>query len=124
MQHSQRWSALRPAWCWHPGLRSCTAVPSSTLREAKMSKRINRRDFLKVAAVAAGAAAATRAAGQAAASETGSHGPHQWVMVIDQSKCIGCGYCTSACQAHNDVNPEIEWNHVEPAGQVNGEDVF
>ena len=45
-------------------------------------------------------------------------------MVIDQSKCIGCGYCTLACQAHNDVNPEIQWNRVEPAGQVGGKDIF
>lgn len=89
-----------------------------------MSRRLNRRDFLKVTAVAAGAVAATRAAGQAVASESEIAGPHQWAMVIDQSKCIGCGYCTLACQAHNDVNPEIEWNRVERAGQVNGKDVF
>lgn len=89
-----------------------------------MSKRLNRRDFLKVTALAAGAATAARVAGQAAASENESRGPNQWVMVIDQSKCIGCGYCTLACQAHNDINPEIEWNHIEPAGQVNGKDTF
>ena len=89
-----------------------------------MSRRLNRRDFLKVTAIAAGAATATRIAGQAAASEEGISGPHQWVMVIDQSKCIGCGYCTLACQAHNDINPDIQWTRVEPAGQVDGKDVF
>lgn len=89
-----------------------------------MTKRLNRRDFLKLTAVAAGAATTAKIAGQAAAAEHESTGPNQWVMVIDQSKCIGCGYCTNACQAHNDINPEIQWNRVEPAGQVNGKDVF
>ncbi|MGE5072707.1 MAG: sulfate reduction electron transfer complex DsrMKJOP subunit DsrO [Anaerolineae bacterium] len=89
-----------------------------------MSKRLNRRDFLKVTALAAGAAAATRAAGKAAASENGSHGPNQWAMVIDQSKCIGCGYCTLACQAHNHINPDIQWTRVEPAGRADGAEVF
>ncbi len=89
-----------------------------------MSRRLNRRDFLKVTAVAAGAAAVTRVAGQAGASENATHGPRQWAMVIDQSKCIGCGYCTLACQAHNDINPDIQWNRVEPAGQVDGKDIF
>ena len=45
-------------------------------------------------------------------------------MVIDQSKCVGCGYCTLACQAHNDVNPEIQWNRVTTAGEVAGKTVF
>jgi Fe-S-cluster-containing dehydrogenase component len=89
-----------------------------------MSKRLNRRDFLKVATVAAGAATVTRVAGQAAAAEKTNTAPHQWAMVIDQSKCIGCGYCTLACQAHNDINPDIEWTRVDVAGQVNGKDVF
>jgi Fe-S-cluster-containing dehydrogenase component len=89
-----------------------------------MSKRLNRRDFLKLTALAAGTATATQIATHAAASEKQVSGPHQWVMVIDQSKCIGCGYCTLACQAHNDINPDIEWNRVDPVGQVNGKDVF
>ncbi len=89
-----------------------------------MSKRLNRRDFLKITALAAGTATATKVASRAAASENEVSGPHQWVMVIDQSKCIGCGYCTLACQAHNDINPDIEWNRVDPAGQVNGKDTF
>ncbi len=89
-----------------------------------MSKRPNRRDFLKLGALAAGTAAATRIAAPAVASEVKTAGPHQWVMVIDQSKCIGCGYCTLACQAHNDINPDIEWNRVQPIGQVDGKDVF
>ena len=89
-----------------------------------MTKRLSRRDFLKVTAVVTTAATASQIAKQAAASEQETSGPHQWVMVIDQSKCIGCGFCTLACQAHNDINPDIQWNRVDPAGQVAGKDVF
>ncbi len=85
---------------------------------------MNRRDFLKLTALAAGTAAIGKVASPAAASENEASGPHQWVMVIDQSKCIGCGYCTLACQAHNDINPDIQWNRVQPVGQIAGKDVF
>lgn len=84
-----------------------------------MSNNFSRRDFIKLAAVGVAAAAGTRALGQAQASE-GAKGEHQWAMVIDQSNCIGCKYCTLACQARNDINPEIEWNKVLEAGEVNG----
>ncbi|MBI5963875.1 MAG: 4Fe-4S dicluster domain-containing protein [Chloroflexi bacterium] len=83
----------------------------------------NRRDFLKLTAVGLAVAAGTRAITQADASEA-KKGEHQWAMVIDQSKCTGCGYCTLACQAHNDVNPDIEWNKVLEAGEVNGKKVY
>ncbi len=89
-----------------------------------MSRPIARRDFLKVAAVGVTAATATQLIKPAAASQPESKGHRQWAMVIDQSKCIGCGYCTLACQAHNDINPEIEWNRLTPEGQVGGKDVY
>ena len=34
---------------------------------------------------------------------------HHWVMVIDQSKCIGCNYCTYACKAVNDIPGNAQW---------------
>jgi Fe-S-cluster-containing dehydrogenase component len=89
-----------------------------------MSKPFGRRDFLKVAAVGAAAVTATQAIKGTAASEKQASGPRQWAMVIDQSKCVGCGYCTLACQAHNDVNPDIQWNRVTTAGEVAGKTVF
>jgi len=66
-------------------------------------KNINRREFLKLTAVGAAVAGGTRAITASKASSNTSKGKHQWVMVIDQSKCIGCGYCTVACQANNDL---------------------
>jgi Fe-S-cluster-containing dehydrogenase component len=83
----------------------------------------NRRDFLKLTAVGVAVAAGTRAIQNVEASG-GSKGKHQWAMVIDQSKCTGCGYCTLACQAHNDVNPDIQWNKVLDAGEIDGKKVF
>jgi Fe-S-cluster-containing dehydrogenase component len=57
-------------------------------------------------------------------TDTTETSPHSWVMVIDQNKCTGCGYCTLACQAHNDINPEIQWNRVIKVGDVGEKEVF
>lgn len=88
-----------------------------------MSK-LNRRDFLKVGAAGAAIAGGFRVAKLASASEPTGSSPHKWVMVINQNKCIGCGYCTLACRAHNDVPPEISWNRVMKAGEVDGRPVY
>ncbi len=85
--------------------------------------KFNRRDFLKLTAVGIAVAAGTRTIQQAQASE-GVKGEHQWAMVIDQSKCTGCGQCTLACQAQNDINPDIQWNKVSEVGEINGKKVF
>ncbi len=85
--------------------------------------KFTRRDFIKLTGVGLAVAAGTRAVTQAEASE-GVKGEHQWAMVIDQSKCTGCGYCSLACQAHNDVNPDIQWNKVIENGEMNGQNIF
>ncbi|MBC8507704.1 MAG: 4Fe-4S dicluster domain-containing protein [Anaerolineales bacterium] len=45
-------------------------------------------------------------------------------MVIDQGACLGCGYCTNACQAHNDIHPDISWNRVIESSAANGEKTY
>ncbi len=92
-----------------------------------MATKIDRRDFLKLGvAVSATAAlgigmsergfiplmpAAPAATGVEA--EAPQNPPHKWVMVIDQSKCVGCDLCLAACHAYNDTPPTISWSRVE-----------
>ena len=85
--------------------------------------KINRRDFLKLSAVGAAVIGGLKVIKYASASDP-LPGPYQWVMVIDQGKCTGCGYCTLACRAHNDVPPDISWNEVTQAGQVGKKPVY
>lgn len=90
-----------------------------------MSTKIKRRDFLKIAgAGVVGLAGLQLMRPDAHASGGVEAGEHQWAMVIDQSKCTGCGQCTLSCRAHNDVSPDISWNEVLPAGEVEGHQVF
>jgi len=87
-------------------------------------KTIQRRDFLKVLALGSAAVGGLRLARFTSASETGGSSPYRWAMVIDQAKCTGCGRCTLACRAHNDVPPEISWNRVLKAGKVGDKQVY
>ena len=85
---------------------------------------ITRRTFLKTMAAGAATVAGLRMVGGVAASESEGSSPHKWAMVIDQAKCIGCGYCTLACRAHNDVPPHISWTRVLGAGKVGNKPVY
>lgn len=82
-------------------------------------QELDRRNFLK--ALAAGAATITGF--RLAKTVSASSGPdgesaHSWAMVIDQDKCIGCGYCIHACRASNNVSPDISWTPVIEMGEV------
>ena len=85
---------------------------------------VGRRSFLKALAAGVSATVGLRLVSRASASESGESSPHRWGMVIDQTKCIGCGYCTLACRATNDVSPNISWNRVIEAGKYAGEPVY
>lgn len=87
-------------------------------------KNLNRRDFLKLAAVGTAGLAGLNFFRQAGASDPSETGPHQWAMVIDQTKCTGCDYCTLTCRAHNDIPPDISWNQVLDAGQVGDQHIY
>lgn len=88
------------------------------------SNQFDRRDFIKIAVSGGAALLVLKAAPKASASKPEGTSEHQWAMVIDQTKCEGCGYCTLACRAHNDISPDISWNRVIKAGVVNGKEVF
>jgi len=74
-----------------------------------------RKGFLAVAGSATGALIMLQASKPTKASSnlSGSEpGAHKWGMVIDINLCIGCNYCTYACQAVNDLPVEMKYNKV------------
>lgn len=86
---------------------------------------LGRRDFLKLGlAGLASTAIGSRFMRKKTASGPEGESPHSWAMVIDQSKCVGCGYCTLACQASNDAPPEITWNRIIEVDDNSEEPVY
>lgn len=89
------------------------------------NQELDRRTFLKALA----ASAATITGFQLAKSVSASSGPegesaYSWAMIIDQSKCEGCGYCTQACRATNNISPKISWTRVIEMDEVCDEKVY
>jgi Fe-S-cluster-containing dehydrogenase component len=96
-------------------------------------KGLDRREFLKLGVMGLAAAAvgvAVRPQEETAASlattpQNGADGrPHRWAMVIDQSKCVGCGQCVLACQAHNDIAPDMQWCRIEEEEPIGDQAVY
>ena len=85
---------------------------------------LNRRGFLKTVGLGALAVTGLKVVRGESNSEPEATSPHQWAMVVDQSKCVGCGYCTKACKAHNDVAPSINWNKLAHCGEVGEQEIF
>lgn len=57
--------------------------------------------------------------------ETEASESHEWHMVIDLEKCIGCSYCLWTCQAINNVPLDgMRWNVGFPEKTENGTDFF
>jgi molybdopterin-containing oxidoreductase family iron-sulfur binding subunit len=96
-------------------------------KKRKVKVNLTRRDFLTVAATAAGSVVAAQVLtvgplspfsrlkqAQIEGEEDGGHasGAHHWGMAISLDKCIGCEYCMRACTAINDVNTDKPWNIV------------
>lgn len=75
---------------------------------------LQRREFLKLSLVGLAATVGPAVAWKKTRSGTpeGEESEHSWAMVIDQAECVGCGHCTMACRAHNDVPPDMAWNRM------------
>lgn len=96
---------------------SATETETISLKENGTPARkdsMPRRDFLKLSLVGLAATVAPAVAYKKNKASSGpvEESPHSWAMVIDQAKCVGCGHCTMACRAHNDVPPDMAWNRI------------
>lgn len=83
---------------------------------------ISRRDFLKVAGLAAGCALAFPETVEAGAPTTDPN--EQIAMLYDATVCVGCNGCTNACRQWNGTEPETDARQVYDAPQELSADTY
>lgn len=69
------------------------------------SKALSRRQFFRLSAATVGAAALTSGVIRPAAASTGVNPLNVPAMLIDLSRCVGCGNCQRSCIEVNDLRP-------------------
>jgi Fe-S-cluster-containing dehydrogenase component len=87
-----------------------------------MDRRFSRRDFLR-SALGSGAAAVLGSVGfgvgrsALAATEGTESAPSRYALIIDTTKCVGCGACRTACNIRNDLPEDTSYIHILSQGE-------
>lgn len=108
--------------------------PPKTNKKSDKKPILTRRDALKIVGATGGAVLVSQLftsgpfsvdAIEGLERTTDADASHEWHMVIDLDKCIGCQYCVWACQATNDVPEDNKrWNVGFPERTVNGTEFY
>ncbi len=73
-----------------------------------MTAKVSRRQFLKLSAAALSGAVVAANAAKPAGAASGVNPANVPSMLIDISRCIGCGNCQRSCIATNNLHPTAE----------------
>lgn len=85
-------------------------------------RRISRRAFLR-SALGSGAAAVLGGVGLSvgrsalAAPDRAESTPSQYALIIDTTKCVGCGACRAACNLRNELPEDTSYIHILSYGE-------
>lgn len=92
-------------------------------------QKASRRDLLKVGGALVGAAGLAQffslnSLAVRSKSKSKESASPKWGMLVDINKCIGCSYCTYACQAVNNLADDMPYNVVSVETTQSGEEFF
>jgi tetrathionate reductase subunit B len=81
-------------------------------------KSFSRRDFLR-SALGAGVAITAVSAGRMAVAATNHAGqvPAKYALIIDTTRCVGCGACREACTIRNNLPEDTSYIHILAQGE-------
>lgn len=89
-------------------------MTDKTMPQKEDQHEFSRRDFLSLTGAVTGVVtlASLASVTQTTTAKETEEGGHKWGMLIDTNLCIGCKYCTYACQAINGLDDDMIYNVV------------